>query len=487
MLEDLPCLILKESISCVDLHCLRSRPSPLCPVPHVKNVDLPSVTTSSSLSCKTSPTCFDLSSIARHTLRVQSSQDCCYARRSRLFYSSRRASLSTLRHLLATFMASNSGKTLLAALTLSAATAMAQSQGPTATLTTSPTATQTSSSSSITSSSSTSSDVPLSLWNVANSLLTEYYPSTTLSGVSGLSWPATVTIGSSTYSVHAADPTTTASLSNNNSESSPNSSHNSSAPALTSDKKLGIGIGVAVGAVALIVLAIVLCCMRQRRKSTGSYFKRRATPSITDSEIGGWNSRQHPSDPQTGWQTEHNNRTLAPYAPPMAMHPAYIRHHSSQSTSENNPFFTPEERSTAQLSHHELDGESRPHKVLDMGDPYQRSSSSIQNSRPPTPFSPMMMGATHQQQQAHHNPFSSPEDDEAADIVSPIIPARSPERRHSPMVHYPSWSEVSEFDFGGTAGGRGRASLRGHSSSEDGGDGWRPNRRESIVGRSELS
>ena len=95
----------------------------------------------------------------------------------------------------------------------------------------------------------------------------------------------------------------------------------------------------------------------------------------------------------------------------------------------------------------------------------------------------------HAQEHPSHNPFASPEDDdiedERLDMVSPIIPARSPERRHSPMVHYPSWSEVSEFDFSGD-NRRVHPSLRGQSSNEDGGDGWRPTR-ESTIGRQELA
>ncbi|KAK1033828.1 hypothetical protein LTR33_016667 [Friedmanniomyces endolithicus] len=75
----------------------------------------------------------------------------------------------------------------------------------------------------------------------------------------------------------------------------------------------------------------------------------------------------------------------------------------------------------------------------------------------------------------NHNPFASPEDeDEMTDIVSPIIPARSPERRHSPMVHYPSWSEVSSFDFAGEGPrgvGRDSRASRSEPVSLEGGGG----------------
>jgi hypothetical protein len=134
-----------------------------------------------------------------------------------------------------------------------------------------------------------------------------------------------------------------------------------------------------------------------------------------------------------------------------------------------------------QLGHGDIADEQMREADMDEGPYHRNSQDSIQNSRPPTPFNPLMMMTTaagankhtdkqreYMQIQQHHNPFSSPEDEEADDVVSPILPSRSPERRHSPQVHYPSWSEVSEFDFGN---GRGKEH---HSSSESGGDGWRP-------------
>lgn len=103
---------------------------------------------------------------------------------------------------------------------------------------------------------------------------------------------------------------------------------------------------------------------------------------------------------------------------------------------------------------------------------------------------------------ARNNPFASPEDHEVAaqealarqeaeeedDLVSPILPPTRSPRRNSPLVHYPSWGEVSEFDFSGEqrgVHGRGR-SLREQSSSGSGGDGYR-RERESVVGRTELA
>lgn len=67
--------------------------------------------------------------------------------------------------------------------------------------------------------------------------------------------------------------------------------------------------------------------------------------------------------------------------------------------------------------------------------------------------------------------------DEAADLVSPIVSTRGAERRSTPMVHYPSWSEVSDFDFSGDGGG---------DSKRETAQGWHP-WRERKDGRYELA
>lgn len=72
---------------------------------------------------------------------------------------------------------------------------------------------------------------------------------------------------------------------------------------------------------------------------------------------------------------------------------------------------------------------------------------------------------------------SSPPHEEAADVVSPM--AEAPKKRHTqpfPMVHYPSWSEVSDFDFVGN---------NGSSYKRNTVDGWHP-WRERKDGRYEL-
>ncbi|TKA58225.1 hypothetical protein B0A55_12451 [Friedmanniomyces simplex] len=390
-------------------------------------------------------------------------------------------------------------------------TAVAQTQSS------SPTSTGSASASTITSASSlnsasTSTDVPLALWSEAETLLSSYYPSTTLTQIASLTWPSAVVIGSSTYSVPPKSTGTPATsvLAEATTTSTPVASHG-----LRSDEKLGVGIGVAVGAVALIVLGLVFCLLHKRRKVSGAFFKRRPTPSVTDSDVEAWRSpmsRQASTlsyGPSREWMQQYNRMSERPseghlQPPPMAMHPAFVRQHSSRSTSEENPFFTPHESP----DHSETTGagtvSSASYRELNNDTPSHRSSDSTREPPQPrsvTPFSPAMMMSTSWAQRMHghddqpnqqpqHNPFSSPEDDEMDDIVSPIIPARSPERRHSPMVHYPSWSEVSEFDFAGEgrAGGRAsRASLRGQPSVEEAGDGWRPMRGDSVYGRHELA
>ena len=99
------------------------------------------------------------------------------------------------------------------------------------------------------------------------------------------------------------------------------------------------------------------------------------------------------------------------------------------------------------------------------------------------------------QQQQHLNPFSSRHDhqnnnsntnrgffpsrypssryedddeEEARDLISPIVPVKSADRLpRSSLVHYPSWDEVSEFDFEGENG-------HGHGHGRGGGvaDRW---------------
>lgn len=190
----------------------------------------------------------------------------------------------------------------------------------------------------------------------------------------------------------------------------------------------------------------------------------------------------------------------------MSQHPAFAavrRADSSRSTSEDNPFYTPAERPDAQLGYeHDIEqGPYDPHPVglSQEGDARPRSSTSLQaaGDRPSTPFSPMeMMGfgaRSHvpsqverqdfaQQPEPVANPFTSPEDREDEDVISPILPAKNKERRYSPMVHYPSWSEVSEFDFHD----EGRRVRNTNSADTHFTDSWHASR-ERLDGRYEMA
>jgi len=406
--------------------------------------------------------------------------------------------------------------------------------------------------------SATTTDVPLALWSAANSLLTSYYPSTSITQVASLSWPSSVVIGGTTYNAQSLSEATASATSSEVSSSATPSSGASNEEAVQphkdkiSDQKLGIIIGVVVGFVVLVLLGVIFFCLKRRKDDTGSFFMRRGgTPSRTSSArttstgrswLPGGRSATYGNTTyvSAGANDEFEKQpqmTVRPAmaAPRMSQHPAFARkpvpissnvvnNNAGDSSSEENPFYTPAERMDAQLGHSsdlaDMErGPYDPHPVeLDMdGRPLRQSSSihSFRNDRPPTPFSPMAMmgfGAGNSgpsQSQSSHidrrdfvpppvqtnpaqhqplvttNPFSSSEDEED-DVVSPILPSKHPERRHSPMVHYPSWSEVSEFDFRGD--GR-QSRLQNMSSSEtDGGDGWKPIRdRERHDGRYELA
>ena len=364
-------------------------------------------------------------------------------------------------------------------------------------------------SSSITSSpkTTTEKDIPLELWSLATSLLTKYYPSTTLTNLDSVTIPGTIVIGSSTYTMDhtvITKPTgmsTSTSTSKHSTQAKPTKDSTQSDVGSVaakkpqdsmSDKTLAIVLGVVISLVAVLVMAIVFCCLWRRRKRTGSFFMSRRSPSVASSR--GWvPPRSNPNEYGTttyvtGGGSSHLN-TKQPLVstmprgntPDMSMHPA-LHGQNSRSTSDENPFYTPEERSMMHPSHHEIDGQEIQHAELDHHEPSQRrSSSSFRHSRPPTPFSPMMMqqmpGPT-QRPQLHVNPFSSPEDAEADDTVSPIVPTKSPERRYSPMVHYPSLDEVSQFSFSGDERDR---------RYDDGGDGWRRSRPQRSNGTFELA
>lgn len=422
-----------------------------------------------------------------------------------------------------------------------------------------PTSTATNTEASSTQSASSTTDVPLALWGIANSLLSSYYPSTTISDVASLTWPSVVVIESSTYTrtpvntSPTTSPTTLATVpvssqdvnrplatdTSTASEAEPSEDAKDSAGP-PKDRTLGIALGVVFGVLAVAVMIFALCCVDRRQKKHGGSGifpsrKRRAT-SPTDSEVGAWRAR-HPhmglvttvsgpmsqvhNRPPREW-VDRYNRLADQQTPPVHMHPAFMHQHTDGP--ETNPFFTPAARSTEytglqteQPDYHP--GYPKPGFNVDVvpytpyrpearrsHSSYRRSTSSDRsveerNSRPPTPFSPMMMLQASSPPQAT-NPFVSDYDEDAAqrqrltqqepeayegdDIVSPMQPpSRSPARRHSPLVHYPSWSEVSEFNFTGESD-LGDHRVRAQRSRSSGDDGYRRDR-ESVVGRTELA
>lgn len=414
-------------------------------------------------------------------------------------------------------------------------------------------------------SASSTTDAPLQLWGIANSLLSEYYPSATITDVASLTWPSTALIESSTSMAHSAESSSkpssvlsssTSSLDVNrplatettaSSEPEPSAVTSDESKGQPRDRKLGIALGVSFGVLSLGLVFLALFCVHRRRKQhsgTGIFPNRRRVGSPTDSEIGEWRSR-HPhmglvttiTSPMSQTQNraprewvERYNRLSGHPTPPVYMHPAFTHQASGSagiSSSETNPFFTPANRSTEHADYQNEAAEYHPGypqsgftAATVPYTPYRpvarrsqsshrRSSTSSglrdeRNSRPPTPFSPMMM--LQASSPAKQNPFTSAQDNDADDDaaerqrvtraeqetheendeVSPMQPpSKSPARRSSPLIHYPSWSEVSEFDFTGESDANGRE-LRGKRSGNGSVDGFR-RERESVVGRTELA
>lgn len=266
-----------------------------------------------------------------------------------------------------------------------------------------------------------------------------------------------------------------------------------------------------VALVALVLAGLLAFCLHRRRKNRRSLLNRE---SVSESEIGRWRGASDArsrvsSDPRYSQDWPERYSRLAAPAPPMAMHPAFNRlgEPTPSSVSEDNPFFTPAERaSEMELNHSHAELPENPSPPmssmgrLSMGDTAlggdERRST---QRRPPTPLvSPLMMSPTRPDENHSMNPFASADDDddddddnfndEDADFVAPFVPAKSPKRRSSPQVHYPSWSEISEFDFAGERLSRRPLGEEGSmsNSSSSFSAASRPQRSESTLGRHEL-
>lgn len=385
-----------------------------------------------------------------------------------------------------------------------------------------------------------------SLWGEAGSLISSYFPSTTISNVAALTIPGTVVVGSSTITLSSSvTPTTLSTSSVQNAASTPtttSSAINSSTSASSSngtndnhgDKRLGIGLGVGLGSVALGLLIFLVWMMNRRKRRAGTFTKHR--PSASESEIQSWRA----SSPRSSPFPEKYTTLEAPHplVPPMATHPARTNdwaNSNENSSSEENPFYSPYEsyaelaaqhsRQQSKTSLHEVHGESSMQMLNDRPtSPITRAAISAVGGRPSTPYTPMEMRSPvspispaeetphHQgfwrnprdyvnlvdqpsssnaydpgRTSLHHssdptNPFLSEEDDTFG--APPAIPDRSERRRSSPVVHYPSGNELSTFDFG-ISGSRRRWA---DEEQADGNDGWREpsSRRESTIGRHKL-
>jgi hypothetical protein len=158
------------------------------------------------------------------------------------------------------------------------------------------------------------------------------------------------------------------------------------------------------------------------------------------------------------------------------------------SMSEENPFYTPEERQSSTSSRDNnasgegiaVGAEVEPDNVGQRRPPMSEHTAYSRDSPWPTaqhPGSPNREDMLLRYQPSQPN-YPSRSDEEEVEVVSPLAPITPFDpTRPAPMVHYPSWSEVSDFDF---AVGNGTSSERKRVT------GWHP-WRERRDGRYELA
>lgn len=243
-------------------------------------------------------------------------------------------------------------------------------------------------------------------------------------------------------------------------------------------------------------MGLLFWCLRRRRKSTGSYFRGRspaplllANASRPDSAASSVpEATIYVSAGSRKWEGRISRTPATSHhsAPEMAESSRSVER-GEGSTSGDTPFYTPQEqRSIANSNHGDSDTREPCHPAaLEHDNPMQihTSTSAYDAAYQPTPFSPAEMkpqgSNTLQQYEAQRqSPFASPHDDEGVDAISRLAPSKNTERVQSfPGVHYPSWSEVSDFDFTGDGGGQ---------FKRKDGEGWHP-WRERRDGRYELA
>lgn len=321
----------------------------------------------------------------------------------------------------------------------------------------------------------TTAVVPIYLFDIAESLLSQYFPSTIPADLAAVKWPSTVVLGTATYALHEKSTST----SSHQTATPTQSSHSQQNSDQKGNETLAIVLATVIGAIAIAIMVVIFCCLRRRKKRTGTMFMRRSSPSTSTrgsrrANVFGGNTEYIPNG-NMGHAEERDTTFLtgAHVLPPSS----HAHHH--RELSDESPFYTPQE---PQASHRGR------HGIMDQTE--------LQNQRSALPSNPQGTGATHPSDafapsqlrkpipphrltDLHTNPFSSAEDREADDVVSPILPSKSSDRMNSPLVHYPSVSEVSEFDFAGRDGESG-AVGRGNSGA------WRSGR-ERLDGRHELA
>ncbi|KAF2722840.1 hypothetical protein K431DRAFT_283666 [Polychaeton citri CBS 116435] len=395
-----------------------------------------------------------------------------------------------------------------------------------------------SSSTSTTSATSASTtDPPLAFWSLADSLISSYYPSTTITNINDLTFPPTVVIGGSTIvassTVLDQTPTSrssilpTSSISGNQAQQSSDAAAPVTSTASPShqrsdegDRNLGIILGVVLGAISLGLLVTLIWCLRRRRQHRG--LQERQQPSPSQTEIASEWRRETTGTPQM-WLDLYN-RQVWQHTPPVSKHPAFIHSLAQPRTpaERSDPFLSSQERvdaplagrahsssremvaapaeldatpsaapSTAMLQHsrspytRDLTNSSgsssvpfytpdesvepqyrvAPLDFLSPAESAQQSMPFLEHHEPTKPAAPVFPMPYNQSRQLINNdldppshsryspyrdsnPFMSQEEnDTSTDAISPILPVRNPKRGSAPKIHYPSWKEVSGFNF----------------------------------------
>ena len=224
-----------------------------------------------------------------------------------------------------------------------------------------------------------------------------------------------------------------------------------------SDRSVAIIIGVVLGLVAFAVLALIGCCLWRRKKRTGTLRKRPSTLLSFGSRPSSWASLAPDarisilagSRKWEGRISATPRRSTQPIVAQGALQPP---------TPDENPFYTPEERRSLNSSREDRtngeravdeaarESDNSGHGYLPMSELNARGSPLPIALFPGHPNRRDQL-LQHQRSQYDYQP-SSEEETAEADVISPLAPTQPYDPTRPPrMVHYPSWSEVSEFDF----------------------------------------